>query len=544
MGSSRGKRSCSSPPFRRQPIARVGERLALALAVIGVACTAPRSEARRTTILYASGADLQSINPLVAIHPLAKAVQKHVLFLTLARYDSTMQSEPRLASWTWTEDRTALTFSLRPDLWWHDGAPVTTADVVWTLQMARSPDVAYPRARDLAAMTDVTAVDSLAVRVRFDRSQPTFPDVFTDLAILPAHRLREVSASEVRRADFNRSPLGNGPFEFVEYRPNQRWVFRRHEAFPEALGRPEIERLVVVVVDEPTTKLAALTSGELDFAGIAPAHARFVTDDPSLRVIDYPVTLVAAVVWNLRRPPFDDLLVRRAMTLAIDRQLIVNAYLYGYGRVANGPVPTEHPWHEDVPGIPFAPDEAASMLERAGWRMTTGGVRERAGRLLAFDLMTVGSGDNALEQMIQAQLRAIGVSVRIRQLELATFLATAQGSGRDFDALVTLIPGDLTLGHVAAMFGGDSPGSLAYAGYRSAAFDSAIARTNRAITRDALETAWRDAQRTLAADHPTTWLYHARGLQGASARIADVTVDLRGELATIAQWRVTKRFAP
>ena len=184
------------------------------------------------------------------------------------------------------------------------------------------------------------------------------------------------------------------------------------------------------------------------------------------------------------------------------------------------------------------------LLERARWRRTAEGVRERDGKRLAFELLTVGSGDNALEQMIQAQLRAIGVDVRIRQLELATFLAVAQGPERDFDALVTLIPGNLSLGYLAAMFSGATAGPLSYPGWRNNAFDAAVARAERATTAEALEAAWRDAQRILAADHPTTWLYHARGLQGASSRIQGVTVDLRGELATLARWHIASDAMP
>ncbi len=515
-----------------------GARVAALAAALSLclACGAAPRGPRAATAVYASGADLQSINPLVTVHPLAKAVQKHVLFLTLATYDSAMQPAPRLAEWVWSPDRTTLTFRLRPDVRWHDGTPTTAADVVWTLRMARSPAVAYPRARDLSSVADVAAPDSLTVVVRFDRPQPTFPDVLTDLAILPAHGFAGVEPGAVRTAPFNLEPVGNGPFTFVEYRPNQRWVFRRWDGFPAALGRPALERFVVAVVDEPATKLAALTSGELDFAGISPAHADFVRDDPSLRVIDYPVMFTAAVVWNLRRAPFDDERVRRALTMALDRQLIVDAYLYGFGLVADGGVPPEHPWHEDVPAASYDPGAAGRLLDEAGWRSNGSGVRERDGRPLAFALTTVGSGDNALEQMVQAQLRTAGADVRLRQLELATFLSVAQGEARDFDALVTLIPGDRSLGHLAATFGA-AGGPLAYPGYASPRFDAALDAARRAATEETLEAAWREAQRILADDHPTTWLYHARGLQGATGRLAGVRVDLRGELATIADWR-------
>ncbi len=511
---------------------------ALCLFVLA-ACTVQPGAGRTATVFYASGADLQSINPLVTVHPLAKAVQKHVMFLTLAAYDSTLRPVPRLASWAWSGDRTTLTFELRRDVVWHDGVPTTASDVVWTLEMARAVDVGYPRARDLASVTQVSAVDSFTVRVGFRRAQPTFPDVFTDLAILPAYRFRGVTPSEIRTAPFNFDPVGNGPFAFVEHLPNQRWVFRRFDDFPVSLGRPAIERLVIAVVDEPATKLAALTSGELDFAGISPAHAAFVRDDPRLAVIDYPMMFVYALVWNLRRTPFNDRRIRRAMTLALDRQLMIDAYLYGFGTVANSPVPHTHPWYQPVPSASQDTATAARLLDDAGWRRGPDGIRHQRGRHLAFELLTVGSGDYALEQMIQAQLRQVGVEVVIRPLELTTFLAIAQGRERDFDALVTGIVGDLSLGHVAAMFDGSQPGPLAYPGYQSRAFDAAVARTRNATTERELEDAWRAAQDILAGDHPTTWLYHARGLQGGSRRVQGARPDLRGELANIAAWRVS-----
>jgi peptide/nickel transport system substrate-binding protein len=514
---------------------------ASSLLLLGVAsCAVDRGEQREGAVFYASGADLQSINPLVTVHPLAKAVQKHVLFLTLAAYDTALRPVPRLAQWSWSDDRATLTFELRRDVRWHDGTPTTAADVAWTLEMARRPEVAYPRARDLASVTEVTAPDSFTVRVQFDRPQPTFPDVLTDLAILPAAHFARLEPSGIRRASFNAAPVGNGPFEFVEHRPNQRWVFRRSESLPAALGRPALQRFVVAVVDEPATKLAALTSGELDFAGIAPAHARFVEQDARLAAVDYPIMFVYGLIWNLRREPFEDARVRRALTLALDRELIVAAYLYGYGTVAHGPVPREHPWHAPVDAVPHDPTAARALLDTAGWLQGPDGVREREGRRLAFDLLTVGSGENALEQMIQAQLATVGAEVRIRQLELATFLATAQGAERDFDALVTGIPGDLSLSYVAALFNGAAGGPLAYAGYRSAAFDGAMEAVRAAQSEVTLGEAWREAQRVLSAEQPTTWLYHARGLRGANRRIEAAPPDLRGELAGIAGWRLAE----
>src|SRR3954468_10617057 len=116
-------------------------RLILCLGLAAGCGGAPRDPG---TVFYASGADLQSINPLVAVHPLAKQVQKNVLLLTLVAYDSAMRTVPRLATPEWAPDRRAVVFRLRPDVSWHDGHPTTAKDVRRTLELARDPAVAYP----------------------------------------------------------------------------------------------------------------------------------------------------------------------------------------------------------------------------------------------------------------------------------------------------------------------------------------------------------------------------------------------------------------
>jgi peptide/nickel transport system substrate-binding protein len=278
----------------------------------------------------------------------------------------------------------------------------------------------------------------------------------------------------------------------VAHEPNRRWVFAADSAFPAELGGPpRLRRFIVVVVDEPTTKLAALTSGELDFAGIQPAHAEFVRRDSSLAVLTYPLLFTYGIVFNTRRAPFDDLALRRAASSAIDRREIVDGYLYGYGTPADGPVPP------DVPG--YLPVPAPRPASRAEARTPE-----------SFQLLTVGSGEAALEQMVQARLRPAGFTVTIRQLELGAFLGRVYGS-HDFDAAVLGISGDVGLGYLrplaelAGMRGPSAPGA---------------------------------AQRFFADSVPVAFLYHARGLQGMNRRVRGVTMDLRGELPTVHDWWV------
>lgn len=458
---------------------------------------------RGRTVLFASGADLQSINPLLTIHPLARQVQRYVLLTTLARYDSTLVPSPYLArSWQWSEGGRTLTFALRTDVRWHDGRPTTARDVAWTLDAARDPATGYPRLNDLHTLASATVSNDSTVTLRFTQpfAPDAFPDVLTDLAILPAHLLDTIPHSRLRQADWNAHPVGNGPFRFVTHEPNRRWVFAANPDFPVALGGPpQLERFIVVVVDEPMIKLSALVAGELDFAGVSPQHAAFVRRHPTLSLTEYPLIFPYGLVFNTRRAPFDDARVRLAAALAIDRQEIVDGYLFGFAAVAQGPVPPGLPRYLPVPppGVPLAPDSARRLL---------------AGRRPRFEILTVGSGEAALEQMLQARLAAVGFDVAIRQLELSAFLDRVYGPRHDFTAAVMGVPGDPGLGYLQPL--GDLTGIPVPANPLA-------------------------AQRLFAERLPVVWLYHARGVQGMNRRVENVRMDMRGELPTVAAWQVT-----
>ena len=489
--------------------------------------------------MYASGADLESANPLVTVHPLSRQVQRFALFVTLARYDSALVPRPYLATrWDWNARGDELTLHLHTSLKWHDGPPTTARDVVFTIDAARDRVTGYPRYGDLANITATSAIDDSTARVTFSAAPPGFPPVLAELPILPAHLLSNVARADMRRASFNTNPVGNGPFRFRTREAGRRWVFERTADFPSELGGPpNVARLVVAVVDEPTTKFAGLVSGELAVAGIAPTMAALVSRDPSLRVVSYPVLLSNGIVFNAARAPFDDVRVRKAVFAAIDRKRIIDAALAGYATPAYGPAPPDNPLALAV--SPPRAEIADSLLDAAGWTRASDGRRTRAGKPLAFTLLTVGSGDNAVEQLLQADLRQHGITLEIRQLEFGAFLAEARSKPKRFDALFTGIPGDLSLSYLAAMFDSKlSGGALDYAGFHTAELDAAFQRVTAARTHDELVDAWRVVQRLLNDAVPVAWVYHSRGVQGVTARLSGVQMDLRGEMPTLASWRL------
>src|SRR5688572_2641621 len=157
--------SCLAIPAASEIASGVLRRpLAALIVAVSLPACQPEASRRGATVLFASGADLQSINPLLTQHPLARQVQRYVLLTTLARYDSALVPQPYLArEWRWGGGRRTLTFVLQPDVRWHDGGPTTARDVVWTLDAARDPETGYPRLTDARAISEAAATsDSTA----------------------------------------------------------------------------------------------------------------------------------------------------------------------------------------------------------------------------------------------------------------------------------------------------------------------------------------------------------------------------------------------
>ena len=533
-------------------------------ALLGLAAACRPVAREPGTVVIASGTDLESANPLVTVHPMARQVQRHMLFVTLVRLDSLLRPVPYYArSWTWDTARQTVTVALEPTLRWHDGRPTTAHDVAFTLARGADSTLGSPRRGDLRVIDSVQVLDEHTLRIRFAQPQASLPVVLAELPIVPRHLLDSVPVTRWRGHAFATAPVGNGPFRFAGRLAGRQWRFVRNEAFPRDMGGPpRLRELVVAVVDEAATKFAGLVSGELDLAGVSPTMARLVREDPALRLESPPALFSTILAFNTTRPPFDDARVRRAVSLAVQRGRLVEAAVAGFAVPATSALP---------PGLPVspAPDadgtrggqdaaqreaalreaalrdaaDADRLLEAAGWRRTVpDGTRRRNGQPLRLTLLTVGSGDMAVEQLVQADLAARGITLDLRVMELASFLATVRSPVKSFDFVLTGIPGDIALGHLSALFDSQQRGgALDYTGHHTPMLDSALTAA-RTASPDAARAAWWHVDSLLQQAVPVAWLYHARGVQGRSARLEHVTMDLRGELVSVSQW--TRRQDP
>lgn len=495
------------------------------------------------TVVIADAGAPTVANPLIASDEYSTAMNSFLLFLPLVRFDSALELTPGLArSWNMESDTTAV-LELHQTVRWSDDRPTTAEDVVFTLQRALEPETGYPNRDQINHIRGVEAVDSYTVRIRFEPvREPLAP--LTSLAVVPRHVLGEVRGADLQSSSFNLQPVTNGPFRVVQARPGDRWVFAADTTHPEELGgRAHLDRLIWRAIPESSSMDVELQSGEVDVA-VAVRSDVFdrLTAREGYQGIERPTLGYTGVAWNGRRPPLDDARVRRALSLAVDRTQILEGLRGGRGTLANGPVPRAH-WANAESVSPLSQDveKARTLLEEAGFRDSDGDglVEDAAGEALRITLLFPANDDfnRDVAQVLQANFRAVGVALELRQLEFASLIQVITGPDRAFDGVLLGLNADPRL-DLRGLFHSESlDDPFQVAGYNNPRMDSLL---------DAIETAernrardlWREVQEVLAEDQPWLYLHGGSQLIIARSRVNGIEADLSGLLSSVTDWWV------
>ncbi|MEX2572047.1 MAG: ABC transporter substrate-binding protein [Gemmatimonadota bacterium] len=502
------------------------------------------------TAVVAGTADLQSMNSLTSTDSYSNSIQREMLFAPLIKYDADIEPMPWLAE-RWDTVRVApdsidLVFHLRSDIRWHDGEPTTAEDVRFTFERAVDPATAFANVSGFDEYSrEVEVIDDYTIRFRL-RPHSDFLDMWYQTAIMPEHLLGDVPPGQLMQHPFGTSaPIGNGPFRFVRRVQGQEWVFEANPDFPGDLGgQPYVDRFVYRVIPEMTTLLTELLTGSIDvYLGPNPNQAGQIEAAADARLMTSPTRQWNYLAFNTRRPLFEDARVRRAIAMGLDREQMIDALVYGYGTVGRSTVTPAHWSYDDSDPetrLPYDSDAARELLAEAGWEDRDGdGVLENAeGREFRFTLITNAGNDvrGDIIQIVQAQLRPLGIVVEPRLVEWNTMTALLQDRERNFDAVVAgwvdyFRKDDRDILHSENI---DAP--FQYVGYANARVDVLIDTVAVMTDREAALPFWREYQRLIVHEAPYIPLYYPQRLAGVRERLRGVVMDLRGEFATITDW--------
>jgi peptide/nickel transport system substrate-binding protein len=504
----------------------------------------PEEDRYGGTMVVAGRGDALSMNSLVSTDFESGQHQIHVLFVTLVRNDPSYAPRPYLASsWEFDSDTSEVTFHLRHDINWHDGAPVTARDVAFTFERLKDPDVPFPNPSYFDYWDAVEVVDPVTVRF-YIRPHANALYGWTRTAIMPEHLLGDVPPGRLANHPFGTlQPVGNGPFRFVERIPGDRWVFEANHDFPDDLGgRPYLDRLVYRHIPEEFALTAGLLTGEVDLViEASPQMMEQVAGDSSVKSLSYHAPEYAFIAWNSQRDMFSDPVVRRALSMAIDRQTLVDAVLGGHGTVAEGPVGPWHWAHDSTwTALPFSTDSSAALLDAAGWRDSDGdGVRDREGEPFSFDLMSTPRRDwQSVQTLVQASLAQVGVDARPMARERAALIPLVTGADRRFDAVIVGWARDVPLND-ADLWACDQVGQpVQFTSYCNTELDPVLDSIPLTADRARLRSLIGRYHALIAADQPYTFLYYVDRVDLLRSRVFGVEPDSRGDWVSAPRWWV------
>lgn len=502
---------------------------------------------------------LGRLNPLLDWNNTADRDVNRLLFSGLVRFDERGLPHADLAeSWGVSQDGTIYNFTIRPNAVWHDGMPVTSDDVIFTIEMMKGAGSLYPQdIKDLWSRVTVTKLNDKNLKFTLPEPYVPFLDYLT-FGVVPKHLLESVPPEQMASAEFNIAPVGSGPYKFdqliVENGQIQGVVLN---LAPNYYGVPPfIEQVVFRYYPTSAAAFEAYRQGDVSAVGrITSDVLNAALAEPNLSVYSSRLPQMGFVLFNLANPetPFlQDVDVRRALMLGLNRPAIINTVLQGQAFVADSPIlPGSWAYFDGIEKFEYDPEAAIALLKDKGYVIPAGGgnVRAKDGVPLAFTLIHPDDAVHTqIAQAIQTQWAQIGVAVQLQpqpydQLVLTTFASRAfQSALVDLNLSRTPDPDPYPFWHQAEAVGGQN-----YTGWDNRAASEYLEQARVTADYTLRAKLYRNFQVIFAKELPALPLYIPVYSYGVDAQVKGVQIgplyEPSDRLNTFTRWYLLTRRA-
>ncbi len=462
----------------------------------------------------------------------------------LVKYDKDLKLVGDLAeSWDVSDDKLTITFHLRKGVKWQDGVEFTAEDVMFGYQTIIDPNTPTAYAGDFQEVEKAEVVDRYTFRVKYKK--PFAPGLasWNYLIVLPAHILK---GKDITRSELVRNPMGTGPYKLKEWKTGEKIVLvSNHDYFE---GRPYIDGVIYRIIPDLATMFLELKAGNIDYMGLTPTQYLRQTDTPkfkkNFRKYKYLSFSYTYLGYNLLNPKFQDRRVRQAISYAIDKEEIIEGVLLGLGEVATGPYkPGTWQYNPDVKRYPYNPEKAKELLREAGWIDTNGdGIIEKDGKPFEFTVITNQGNDQRkkVAEIIQRRLSEVGIKMKIRILEWATFI-NEYIDKKKFEATIL----GWTIGQDPDLFDVWHSSKthfkeLNFISYKNKEVDRLIMEGRHTFDLEKRKRAYFRIQEILAEDQPYTFLYVPYSLPVIHKRFRGIKPAAAGISYNFIKWYVPK----
>ena len=463
---------------------------------------------------------------------------------------------PQLAkSWTWAPDSLSIAFSIDPRARWHDGKPVTAADVRYSFHAFTDPKAHSPTAVLLTNLDSVSVRDSATAVVFFKKRMPEqFYDVAYQLYILPEHVYGKIPFDSLHSAEATRAPVGSGQFRFVRWQPDVRIELVADTA--NYRGRPKLDRVVLTPSTDQSAGAAQILSGQADFMLAFPVDRISELDSSTVaRGRPTPTQQYTFLGMNLfaqgsthhePHPIFGDVRVRRALSMAVDRSAMLQNVFGSIGRIGHGPFPMGQTASDSTIRLPaYDTSAAAALLDSSGWRRAADGMRSKNGLPLRFSILVTSTSVTRMKYavLLQEAFRRLGARADLEQVDNKGFYARAIPEGihaGKFDAMLNTFQPDPSVSGAkqnwaTAGIGPDGQNWMLYSNPKvDAALDSSVSSFDPARAKAFAKQAFQQ----IADDAPAIWLYDVVYVSGVNRRIELPAPRVDGWEANLAEWSI------
>lgn len=490
----------------------------------------------------------------------------HMIFDSLVRPDEQLIIEGSLAKdWTVSEDGKTYTFNLYDNVKWHDGEPFTANDVAFTFTSLADPRYdagAYSRVEPILGAADfhngtadsvagIKVIDDYTVEFTLAEANASFlANMF--IGVLPEHILKDVSPADWAKDDFNRAPIGTGPFKFVKWEPAQYIELTANMDYFK--GAPNLDGIIYRFGDQ-NTMLAAFMNQEVDIVPVPVAEVENVKTLDFAEVKTSNDLSVYYIGFNLLNEHFKDVKVRQALAYAVNKELIVTSILGEYGEICEDLFPNAHWSHNpDVTTYPYNPEQAMALLEEAGYTKNAAGIYEKDGKELKFTI-EVPTGKKEREKtavMLKQMWDEIGLVVEIRQLDFPTLVTKLlpkdkEGKQRtvtaeDYDAYILGFGVEADPDEYRPYFHSAfmPPNGYNFVSYSDPEMDELLINQLLETNQDARQAIFWEIGKKLSDEQPWIPIYGQKSVFVSNVKVQGFTPDFRGVTFNAREWSISQ----
>ncbi|RWS50372.1 peptide ABC transporter substrate-binding protein [Arcobacter venerupis] len=452
------------------------------------------------------------------------------LFNGLFKYDKNGNPTVDLAKSYNFETPTKLIIKLRDDVLWHDNEKLTTKDVIFTYEQIINPKVFNSIKSNFEQVQSVKAIDNYTLEVIY--KEPYFKALETWMVgILPYHILKD--EKDLMTSSFNKNPIGTGSYKLKEFKQGQDIELIVNDKYFE--GKPKIDKILYKFLPDPNTSFLYLKQKKLDLGGLDPIQVDRQIDDEfknNYTIIQKPSFTYAYLGFNLKNEKFKDIRIRQALSLAINRQELVDILFFGYGKVCNGPfLPGSFAFNDEVKTIQQNIPKAKKLLKEAGYDENNP---------FTFEIITNTGNDTRINaaQILQYQLRKAGIIMNIRVMEWQAFLNTVVHP-RNFEAVLmgwalALMPDAYPIWHSSS----SKLGGFNFTSYENPEVDSLIEQGSKTINRDELGKIYKQIFKKITDDLPYLFLYIPDSISVINKDIKNIEPSFIGIMHNQKDWEI------